>query len=91
MSNETIWKIVYTKQASKDASKLKGSGLKPKAEMLLKILEQNPYQTQPSYKKLIADLKGAYSRRINRQHRLVYEILESEKTVKVLRMWGHYE
>ena len=85
------WKIVYTKQAQKDAKKLSSSELKPKALKLLKILEKNPYQNSPSYERLVGDLKGAISRRINIQHRLVYQVLEKEKIVKVIRMWSHYE
>lgn len=85
------WKIVYTKQAQKDAKKLSSSGLKPKALKLLNILETNPYQNPPPYERLVGDLKGAISRRINIQHRLVYQILEKEKTVKVIRLWSHYE
>ena len=84
-------KVVFTKQAQKDAKKLKAAGLKPKAEKLIALLRQNPYETPPRYEKLIGDLSGAYSRRINIQHRLVYQILEDEKTVKVIRMWTHYE
>ena len=86
-----IWKIVYTRQAQKDAKKIAASGLRPKAEQLIKILEKNPYQDPPPFKKLVGDLAGAYSRRINIQHRLVYEILDEIKTVKVIRMWTHYE
>lgn len=85
------WHVVFTKQAQKDAKKLSSSGLKAKAEELLEILRQNPYQNPPPYEKLVGDLAGAYSRRINIQHRLVYQILEEEQTVKVLRMWSHYE
>ena len=85
------WRIVYTKYALKDAKKLAQSNLKDKAQELLRILEANPYQAPPSYEKLTGDLSGAYSRRINIQHRLVYQILDSEKIVKVLRMWTHYE
>ena len=85
------WKIVYTKHAQKDAKKLSSSNLRPKAEILLEILKTNPYQTPPPYEKLVGDLYGAYSRRINIQHRLVYQIYDAEKTVKVLRMWTHYE
>lgn len=84
------WNIVYTKQAQKDAKKLSSSGLKVKAKELLKIVELNPYQNPP-YEKLVGDLAGAYSRRINIQHRLVYQVIEEQKTVKVLRMWTHYE
>jgi Txe/YoeB family toxin of toxin-antitoxin system len=86
-----IWRIVYTKQAQKDAKKIAASGLRPRAEQLIKILEKNPYQDSPPFKKLVGDLAGAYSRRINIQHRLVYEILDEIKTVKVIRMWTHYE
>jgi toxin YoeB len=85
------WKVVYTKQAQKDAKKLFASGLKIKAQKLLTIIAENPYQTPPSYEKLVGDLAGAYSRRINIQHRLVYQVLEDIRTVKVLRMWTHYE
>lgn len=85
------WRVVFTKQAQKDAKKLSASGLQPKAEELLAILRQNPYQNPPPYEKLVGDLAGAYSRRINIQHRLVYQVLEEEQTVKVLRMWSHYE
>ena len=85
------WQVVYTRQAQKDARKLASSGLKPQAERLLAILADNPYQTPPFFEKLVGDLAGAYSRRINIQHRLVYEVLDSTKTVKILRMWTHYE
>ncbi|MBN1225137.1 MAG: Txe/YoeB family addiction module toxin [Candidatus Aminicenantes bacterium] len=85
------WKIVYTKQAQKDARKLARAGLKPKAEILIKILREDPFRKNPSCEKLVGDLSGAYSRRINVQHRLIYQILEEEKTVKVIRMWTHYE
>ena len=85
------WRLVFTKQAQKDAKRLSSSGLRPKAEELLELLRLNPYQTPPSFEKLVGDLAGAYSRRINVQHRLVYQILEDEHTVKVLRMWTHYE
>jgi len=85
------WRIVFTKQAKKDAKKLAAAGLRPKAEELLDILRQNPFQTPPRYEKLIGDLSGAYSRRINIQHRLVYQVYEDEMTVKILRMWTHYE
>ncbi len=85
------WKVVYTKQAHKDARKLTSSGLKSKAEVLIKILKEDPYQSPPSFEKLIGDLSGAYSRRINIQHRLVYQVLDSEIVVKVLRLWTHYE
>jgi toxin YoeB len=85
------WKLVYTKQAQKDAEKLAAAGLKPRAQALLAILEQNPYQTPPPFEKLVGDLSGAYSRRISIQHRLVYQILDETRIVKVLRMWTHYE
>lgn len=85
------WRLVYTKQAQKDAKKLAAAGLKRKAEGLLKILTENPFQIPPPYEKLIGDLSGSYSRRINIQHRLVYQVYEKEKIVKVLRMWTHYE
>lgn len=85
------WKLVYTKQAQKDAKKLASSGLKKKAQELLQVIEQNPYQNPPPYEKLVGDLSGAYSRRINIQHRIVYQVLESEQVVKVLRLWTHYE
>ena len=85
------WQLVYAKQSLKDAKKLSASGLKPKAEDLLKILQINPLQNPPPYEKLVGDLDGAYSRRINIQHRLVYEIFTAEKVVRVLRMWTHYE
>ncbi|GBO51602.1 RelE/StbE replicon stabilization toxin [Pseudanabaena sp. lw0831] len=85
------WRIVYTKQAQKDAQKLLSAGLKAKADKLLDILKENPYQTPPSYEKLVGDLAGAYSRRINIQHRLVYQVLDSDRVIKVIRMWTHYE
>ena len=85
------WRIVFTRQAQKDAKKLAAAGLRSRAERLLDILRENPYQTPPPFEKLVGDLAGAYSRRINIQHRLVYEILNKEKVVKVLRMWTHYE
>jgi len=85
------WKLVYTKQAQEDARKLSASNLKFKAEKLLEILRRDPLQVPPPFEKLVGDLSGAYSRRINIQHRLVYEIIEAEKTVKILRMWTHYE
>jgi len=85
------WEIVYTKHAQKDAKKVSRSGLRNKVISLIEILKENPYQNPPPYEKLVGDLTGAYSRRINIQHRLVYEVLEKEKTVKVLRMWTHYE
>jgi toxin YoeB len=85
------WRLVFTKQAQKDAAKISQSGLKPQAERQLEILRKNPYQTPPPYEKLLGDLAGAYSRRINIQHRLVYQVLDDVQTVKVLRMWSHYE
>ncbi|MGI1671036.1 MAG: Txe/YoeB family addiction module toxin [Neptuniibacter sp.] len=85
------WKLVYTKQAQKDARKLASSGLKDKAQTLLQVIEQNPYQNPPPYEKLVGDLSGAYSRRINIQHRIVYQVLETEQLIKVLRLWTHYE
>ena len=85
------WQVVYAKQAQKDASKLANSGLKAKAQELLTIIKENPFQNPPPYEKLVGDLSGAYSRRINIQHRLVYEVLPELQTVKVLRMWTHYE
>lgn len=85
------WQLVFTKQAQKDAKKLSASGLKSKAEALLEILEKNPFQSPPPFEKLVGDLAGAYSRRINIQHRLVYQVLPGIKTVKVIRLWTHYE
>ena len=85
------WQVVYTKQAQKDARRLASAGLRPKAEQLLTLLANNPFQRPPPFEKLLGDLRGAYSRRINIQHRLVYQVLEAEHTVKVLRMWTHYE
>ena len=85
------YKVVFTKQAQKDAKKLSASGLKEKAERLIEILRDNPYQSPPFYEKLVGDLAGTFSRRINIQHRLVYEVIDSEKIVKVIRMWTHYE
>ena len=87
----TDWRVLFTKQAQKDAKKLSALGLRPKAETLLDLLRQNPFQNPPPFEKLVGDLAGAYSRRINIQHRLVYQMLEEEHTVKVLRMWTHYE
>ncbi len=86
-----IWQLIYTKQAQKDAQKLASSGLEEKAKNLLEIVESNPFQNPPPYEKLVGDLAGAYSRRINIQHRLVYQVLEKEHVVKVLRLWTHYE
>ncbi|OHB74277.1 MAG: toxin of toxin-antitoxin system [Planctomycetes bacterium RBG_16_59_8] len=85
------WKIVYTNPALRDAKKLARSGLKTHAGHLLRLLAGNPYQTPPPYEKLVGDLEGAYSRRINIQHRLVYQVLDKIRTVKVIRMWTHYE
>ena len=85
------WTLVFTKQAQKDAKKLKAPGLKPKVERLLEILELNPYQNPPTFEKLVGDLAGTCSRRINIQHRLVYQVLEDVKTVKIIRLWTHYE
>ena len=85
------WQLIYTKDAQKDAEKLAPAGLKEKAKSLLAVLSENPFQNPPAYEKLIGDLAGAYSRRINIQHRLVYQVLEEQHVVKVLRMWSHYE
>ena len=85
------WLVVFTRQAQKDARNLASSGLKAKAQALLLVLAENPFQTPPPYEKLVGDLTGSYSRRINIQHRLVYQVLQTERTVKVLRMWTHYE
>jgi toxin YoeB len=85
------WQIVYTRQAQKDASKLAASGLKPKAQELLGVLAMDPYQSPPPFERLVGDLAGAYSRRINIQDRLVYEVFTAEKTVRVLRLWSHYD
>ena len=85
------WKVVYTKQAKKDAKKLVSAGLKKQAQRLLEILKTDPYQTPPQYEKLVGDLRGAYSRRINIQHRLVHQIYDEERVVKVIRLWPHYE
>ena len=85
------WTLVYTNPVRRDAKKLGRSGLKPQAERLLKVLAKNPYQVPPPYEKLVGDLSGACSRRINIQHRLVYQVMDDIKTVKVIRMWTHYE
>lgn len=85
------WTLVYTKQAQKDAKKLATSGLKPNAQELLALIAEDPYRKPPPFEKLIGDLSGAYSRRINIQHRLVYQVLEEKRVVKVLRLWSHYE
>ena len=87
----TPWRVVFTKQAQKDARRLGSAGLRPKAEQLLSVLADNPFQKPPPFEKLLGDLRGAYSRRINIQHRLVYQVIEDERVVKVLRMWTHYE
>ena len=86
-----MWALYYTKQAQKDARKLGSSGLKAKAQELLAIIEADPWQNPPPFEKLVGDLTGAYSRRINIQHRLVYQVLEAERAVKILRLWTHYE
>jgi len=86
-----MWQVVFTKQAQKDAKKLSAAGLRTKAEHLIEILRENPYMTPPPFEKLLGDLSGAFSRRINIQHRLVYQILDSDKIVKVIRMWTHYK
>jgi toxin YoeB len=85
------WELVYTRQARKDAKQLAVAGLKEKAIELLRLLERNPFEAPPPYEKLLGDLSGAYSRRINIQHRLVYQVIEDVKIVKVIRMWSHYE
>ena len=85
------WKLVYTRQAQKDAKKLASSDLKPKAQELLALIAEDPYRKPPPFEKLVGDLAGACSRRINTQHRLVYQVLEDEQVVKVLRLWSHYE
>jgi Txe/YoeB family toxin of toxin-antitoxin system len=86
-----IWRLVYTRQAEKDAKKIAASGLRSKAEEIIQILRENPFQTQPPFEKLVGDLAGAYSRRINIHHRLIYQILTEEKVVKIIRMWTHYK
>ena len=85
------WKLVYTKQAQKDAEKLKEAGLKPKTIQLLEILKQDPFQSPPPFEKLVGDLSRAYSRRINIQHRLIYQVLEDKNIIKIIRLWTHYE
>ena len=85
------WRVVYTKRAQKDAKKLAAAGLKSKTQALLELLAEDPFRHPPPFEKLIGDLKGAYSRRINIQHRLVYQVMEEEQIVKVLRLWSHYE
>jgi len=86
-----MWEIYYTKQAKKDAKKLVSAGLKSKAQELLAVIQEHPYQNPPPYEKLVGDLDGAYSRRINIQHLLVYQVIEDQKAIKVLRLWTHYE
>ena len=86
-----MYKIVYTKAATKDIPKLKAAHLDTKAKALIDVIRENPYQTPPSYEKLVGDLQGLYSRRINVQHRLVYQVLEEEKTIKIVSLWTHYE
>ena len=85
------WQLVFTKQAQKDAKRLASAGLKPKAQELLEILQNNPFQNPPPYEKLVGDLLGAYSRRLNIQHRIVYQVYERERIVKIIRLWTHYE
>ncbi len=85
------WRILYTRQAQKDSRKLARSGLRPRAEKLLALLARDPFEVPPPFEKLLGDLKGAYSRRINIQHRLVYQLLERKRVVKILRLWTHYE
>ncbi len=85
------WQVVYTKQAKKDAKKINSAGLRSKTEKLLKIIAEDPFKTSPSFEKLVGDLAGAYSRRINIQHRLVYQVIADQKVVKVIRMWTHYD
>ena len=85
------WRLVYTRQAQKDARKITSAGMRPRVEKLLDVLKEDPFKTSPPVEKLVGDLSGAYSRRINIQHRLVYQILEKEKTVKIIRLWTHYE
>lgn len=85
------WRIVFTSQAKKDARRVSRAGLRPRVEKLLAVLESNPFASHPPYERLLGDLAGAYSRRINIQHRLVYQVLEKERTVKVLRMWTNYQ
>lgn len=85
------WKVVYTKQAQKDTKKLTRSGLKEKALTILELLSEDPFKTPPSYEKLVGDLSGVYSRRINIQHRIVYQIIQEKKIIKIIRMWTHYE
>ena len=86
-----MWRVVFTKRALKDAKKLSAAGLRSKTDKLLDILRENPYQAPPPFEKLLGDLSGAYSRRINIQHRLVYQVIAEEKVVKIIRMWTHHE
>lgn len=85
------WEVIFAKHAQKDAQKLAASGLKPKAQEILSIIKENPFQNPPPYEKLVGDLAGTYSRRINIQHRLIYQVLRDQNIIKVLRMWSHYE
>ena len=85
------WRVLFTKQAAKDAKKIAAAGLRPQVQRLLTVLESDPFKTPPRFEKLVGDLRGAYSRRINIHHRLVYQVLEEEKAVKIIRMWTHYE
>lgn len=85
------WTVVFTRQAQKDAARLSSSGLRPKAQLLLDVLASDPFRRPPPFEKPLGDLQGAYSRRINIQHRLVYQVLDAERIVKVVRMWSHYE
>jgi toxin YoeB len=85
------WELVFTKQAQKDAKKLAASGLKEKAQDLLELIKMNPYQNPPPYEKLVGDLSGAYSKRINIQHRIVYQVYDTEHVIKIIRLWTHYE
>jgi len=85
------WQLVYTRQAQKDAKNIAAAGLRPKAEQLLSLIRDDPFRNPPRFEKLVGDLAGAYSRRINLQHRLVYQVLERERIVKILRIWTHYE
>jgi toxin YoeB len=85
------WQLVYTRQSGKDAKKLSSAGLREKAETILAVLQENPFQNPPPFEKLVGDLEGAYSRRLNIQHRVVYQVMKAEKVVKILRMWSHYE
>ncbi|RMD90358.1 MAG: Txe/YoeB family addiction module toxin [Alphaproteobacteria bacterium] len=85
------WRLLYTKQAQKDARKIAAAGLRPKVQRLLDILAADPFQSPPRYEKLVGDLAGAYSRRITLQHRLVYQVIEADRIVKIIRMWTHYE